>query len=268
AWIFGISQSGEPADTLGCIKRMRKRSLQTLALCTVEGSSIPRESDGVLLTHAGPEIGVASTKCYTAQLMALALLAIRLGTLKGTLSSQKAASLFGGLQEIPEKIQSVLYRHDAVARCAEAHHASRDFLFLARGADIATAYEGALKIKEVAYIHATGHAAGEMKHGPIALIDRKMPVVCIAPRTSSYEKMVSNVQEAAARGGQIIAVVNEGDQDLRDHAKHLLVLPETQEALTPLLTVVPLQLLAYYVAIKRGCDVDQPRNLAKSVTVE
>jgi glutamine---fructose-6-phosphate transaminase (isomerizing) len=264
---IGISQSGETADTLGCLKQLRGRALKVLSICNVTGSSIPRESDGVLYTHAGPEIGVASTKCYTAQLATLLLLALRLARLRGV-PREGLARLREELALVPGKMRAVLSRAEAVRAAAWKFADARDFLFLARGVNTATAFEGALKIKEIAYVHATGHPAGEMKHGPIALIDARMPVVCLLPASPTYEKMLSNVQEVRARGGRVIAVAEDGDEEAARQAEEVLRVPAAPEPLTPLLTALPLQLLAYFMAVKRGCDVDQPRNLAKSVTVE
>lgn len=266
--VLSITQSGETADTLLGLKKAKSKSLKTLSICNVLGSTIARESDGVIYTHAGPEIGVASTKAYTSQLFVLYLLALHLGNLKGTISTAKMNELLAGLSAIPEKMDEIINNHKEILDCAEKFYQAGDFLFLGRGINYPNALEGALKLKEISYIHSSGHPAGEMKHGPIALIDEKMPVLCIAPRGETYEKMVSNIQEVRARKGIVIAIASEGDTQIKRYADQVIYVPEAEEIFSPLLTALPLQLLAYYIAAKKGCDIDQPRNLAKSVTVE
>jgi glucosamine--fructose-6-phosphate aminotransferase (isomerizing) len=266
--VLAISQSGETADTLAAVKEARKRGARAFAICNVVGSAIARECEGTLYTHAGPEIGVASTKAFTTQLAALFLLAVRLGRLRGTLSAEVARAHLEALIRLPQQMEEVL-RHEAAVlpvarRCAQA----RDVLFLGRGSQFPVALEGALKLKEISYIHAEGYAAGEMKHGPIALIDEAMPVVVLAVREPSYEKTLGNMEEVRARGGQVIAIVAEGDAQAASLATMSLAVPEAPALLSPLLTILPLQFLAYHVADMKGTDVDQPRNLAKSVTVE
>jgi glucosamine--fructose-6-phosphate aminotransferase (isomerizing) len=266
--VLAISQSGETADTLAAVKEAKKRGARTFAICNVVGSAIPRECEGTLHTHAGPEIGVASTKAFTTQLAALFLLAVKLGRLRGTLSVEAARTHLEALARIPQQMDEVLRREPDVLpvarRCAQA----RDVLFLGRGTQFPVALEGALKLKEISYIHAEGYAAGEMKHGPIALIDESLPVVVLAVREPSYEKTLGNVEEVRARGGQVIAVVADGDAHAASLASMALTVPEAPALLSPLLTILPLQFLAYHVADLKGTDVDQPRNLAKSVTVE
>jgi glutamine---fructose-6-phosphate transaminase (isomerizing) len=266
--VLSITQSGETLDTLMGLRKGRECGYKTLSICNVLGSTIARESDGVIYTHAGPEIGVASTKAYTAQLTILFLLSLKWAQLKGTIDQERYMQLVNELKQVPEKMQQVIDHKYAIRKVAEKYFHARDFLFLARGINYPNAHEGALKIKEVAYIHATGHAAGEMKHGPIALIDKNMPIVAIAQKSAIYEKMVSNIQEVKARSGRVIAITTEGNSSLEAFADDILYVPETDELLSPLLTVLPLQYLAYYVAVLKGTDVDQPRNLAKSVTVE
>ncbi len=266
--VVGISQSGETADTLAAIKEAKARGARTLAISNVVESAIPRACDRVLYTHAGPEIGVASTKCFTAQLAALALLAIHMGRRNGGLPDQAAAQLTEQLVQIPSKMSEVLTGQGEMESQARRYRNARDFLFLGRGTSYPIALEGALKLKEISYIHAEGYAAGEMKHGPIALIDDGMPVVVVAPSGKGYDKVLSNLAEVCAREGQIIAVATHGDDKIREHAQDVMWIPDAHHLLQPLLTVLPLQLLAYSVAVARGNDVDQPRNLAKSVTVE
>jgi glucosamine--fructose-6-phosphate aminotransferase (isomerizing) len=266
--VLAISQSGETADTLAAVKEAKRRGARAFAICNVVGSAIPRECEGTLHTHAGPEIGVASTKAFTTQLAALFLLAVRLGRLRGTLSAEAARAQLEALARIPHQMDEVLRREAEVLpvarRCAQA----RDVLFLGRGSQFPVALEGALKLKEISYIHAEGYAAGEMKHGPIALIDEALPVVVLAVREPSYEKTLGNIEEVRARGGQVIAVVADGDAHAASLASVSLSVPEAPALLSPLLTILPLQFLAYHVADLKGTDVDQPRNLAKSVTVE
>jgi glucosamine--fructose-6-phosphate aminotransferase (isomerizing) len=266
--VVAISQSGETADTLAAVKEARARGARALAITNVVDSAIPRISDGALYTYAGPEIGVASTKCFTAQLAALSLLALHLGRRTGKLSSEAARAFARELHDIPAKIERVLAVMGDLKDVAQRSASVHDVLFLGRGVNYPIALEGALKLKEISYIHAEGYAAGEMKHGPIALIDDGIPVVVIAPHGPSYEKVLSNLAEVKARDGRIIAVATEGDKHLRSLSDVVLSIPEAPPLLQPLLTVVPLQILAYSVAVAKGNDVDQPRNLAKSVTVE
>lgn len=267
-YVMAISQSGETADTLAGLREAKAKFLRAISICNVMGSTIARESDGVIYTHAGPEIGVASTKAYTAQLLALYLLAFYIAKIKWLLNDEELAKKIGELRTIPAKIRKFLDSAQCIDILAKKFYKARDFLFLGRGVNYPSALEGALKLKEVSYIHATGHPAGEMKHGPIALIDEHMPVVCIIPKGSVYEKMLSNIEEVKARRGKVIAIANEGDERIKSIADHVVYIPETFEEFTPLLVAPPLQLLAYKIALLRGCDVDKPRNLAKSVTVE
>jgi glucosamine--fructose-6-phosphate aminotransferase (isomerizing) len=266
--VVGISQSGETADTLAAIKEARSRGARTLAICNVVDSAIPRACDLVLYTHAGPEIGVASTKCFSAQLAALALLAIHLGRRNGALAGVAATELVAELLHIPHKMSETLKDCGDLKKLASKYKHARDFLFLGRGTNYPIALEGALKLKEISYIHAEGYAAGEMKHGPIALIGDGLPVVVIAPRGKGYDKVLSNLAEVRAREGHVIAVATKGDTDILQHCQDVLWVPDAPSLLQPMLTVLPLQMLAYAVAVARGNDVDQPRNLAKSVTVE
>ena len=266
--VLAISQSGETADTLAAVKEAKRRGARAFAVCNVVGSAIPRECEGTLYTHAGPEIGVASTKAFTTQLAALFLLAVKLGRLRGTLSAEAARGHLEALARIPLQMDEVLRREPSVLPVARRCALARDVLFLGRGSQFPVALEGALKLKEISYIHAEGYAAGEMKHGPIALIDEALPVVVLAVREPSYEKTLGNVEEVRARGGQVIAVVADGDAHASSLASVALTVPEAPALLSPLLTILPLQLLAYHVADLKGTDVDQPRNLAKSVTVE
>jgi glutamine---fructose-6-phosphate transaminase (isomerizing) len=268
--VIAISQSGETADTLAAFKEAKARGARTLALCNVVGSALTRESALTVLTNAGPEIGVASTKAFTTQLAALYLIAVKLGRLRGTLDVARAQELLTQLTEVPKRVEEALQCEAAVKRIARSYQGAQDFLFLGRGPMYPVALEGALKLKEISYVHAEGYAGGEMKHGPIALIDEKLPVVVIAPREPRipYEKMLGNVEEVRARGGKVIAVVDEEDTLLPSVADDVIRVPATSALLAPIVTTVPLQLLAYHVADLRGNDVDQPRNLAKSVTVE
>jgi len=266
--LIPISQSGETADTLAALRVARERKARALAICNVVGSSVAREADAVLYTRAGIEIGVASTKAFTAQLAALSLLGIHLGLVHDRLSTSHARDLTSHLQHVPDALQTTLTRCDALPAVAQQFAACRDFLYLGRGIHFPVALEGALKLKEISYIHAEGYPAGEMKHGPIALIDEKMPVVVLTPLGRTYEKVLSNVEETRARRGQVIAIASDGDRELEGKVAHVLHLPYLSEYVAPLLETVPLQLLAYHLAVARGCDVDQPRNLAKSVTVE
>jgi len=265
--VVAVSQSGETADTLAAAKEARERGARILAVVNVQGSAIARMAHGTLYTHAGPEIGVASTKCFTAQLAALTMLAVHLGRSRGALSAEKAHALLTEFVQIPHKMRTALDGAKHVESVARSILHTRDALFLGRGLSSAIALEGALKLKEISYVHAEGYAGGEMKHGPLALVDREMPVVCLLPSDSTLEKMLSNVQEVRARDGNVIAVVDD-ERVGKDLATHTIKVPATVEALTPLLTILPLQLLSYYVADLRGTDVDQPRNLAKTVTVE
>ena len=266
-----ISQSGETADTLAAFREAKRRGALPIAICNVQGSMLTREAAGTLLTHAGPEIGVASTKAFTSQVIALALLALHLGRLRGTLSPDACRGLLQNLAKVPHLMEQALACEPAVEALARTVLKATDFLYLGRGINYPIALEGALKLKEISYVHAEGYPAGEMKHGPIALIDERMPVVALCPRGRVYEKMLSNVQEVKARGGRVIAIVEAGDEDARrvlDGSDALIEVPASEEIWSPLLMVIPLQLLAYHVALLGGRDVDQPRNLAKSVTVE
>jgi len=262
-----ISQSGETADTLAALREAKERGVVTVGICNVVGSTIARETDMGIYTHAGPEIGVASTKAFSAQLAVLALLTLRLGRLH-YLAPETACEIVRAMAELPEKVEKVLARADEIKTTAQLFEASHNCLYLGRGFNFPVALEGALKMKEISYIHAEGYPAAEMKHGPIALVDKNMPVVVMATRDRVYDKILSNIEEVKARGGRIIAVATEGDHEIQRFADRVLYVPETLDLLTPILTVVPLQLLAYYAAVARGCDVDCPRNLAKSVTVE
>ncbi len=263
-----ISQSGETADTLAALREAHGKGGKTLCICNVVDSSIARESDGVIYTHAGPEIGVASTKAFTTQLVALYLLALKLGRIRQTLTAADCQAKLAGLLALPRKLEETLELDAEIEELAREFVAARDFLYLGRGNLYPIALEGALKLKEISYIHAEGYPAGEMKHGPIALIDEDLPVVVLVPRNSTYEKVVSNMEEVCARGGQVIAVVSGDDNELADKVAALISVPKVDEDLLPIITSVPMQLLAYYVAVLKGTDVDQPRNLAKSVTVE
>ncbi len=266
--VIAISQSGETADTLAALELARERGATIFGVCNVVGSSIPRMTDAGVYTHAGPEIGVASTKAFTAQVTVLTLMALKMAIIRGTLSEERIHNILHELVGIPDKIKRVLDTDDKIKKIAEIYKDAPNCLYLGRGYQFPVALEGALKLKEISYIHAEGYPAAEMKHGPIALIDENMPVIVVAANKMHYEKVVSNIQEVKARKGKIIAIVNEGDTVIRDLADHIIEIPETDEVLSPLISVVPLQLLAYHIAVMRGCNVDQPRNLAKSVTVE
>ena len=266
--VIAITQSGETADTLGAVWEAKAQDAKVISICNVVGSSIARESHGVVYTNAGPEIGVASTKAFTTQLTVIYLLAILFGKRKGIISEGEAVKLINDLIEIPGKVEESLCREEEIEGIAEKLHKATNVLYLGRGKGFPIALEGALKLKEVSYIHAEGYPAAEMKHGPIALIDHNMPVVVLALAGRRYEKILGNIEEVKARGGIVIAVATEGDALIAHKADELIPIPKTSEALSPILAVVPLQLLAYYIAVKRGCHVDQPRNLAKSVTVE
>jgi glucosamine--fructose-6-phosphate aminotransferase (isomerizing) len=263
-----ISQSGETADTLAAARYVREHGSRVVAVCNIVGSSLAREADGVLFTRAGIEIGVAATKTFTAQLAAMLLLALKLGSVRGMMDEELRYRAMREIEVAPELMREVLLQRDKIRAVAQQFAQSRDFLYLGRGLDYPLALEGALKLKEISYIHAEGYAAGEMKHGPIALIDQEMPVVAIAPKGPTYEKMASNVEEVKARDGRVIAIVTEGDETIAAQADAVIFIPPAAPWIQPLLVALPLQLLAYYIAVERGCDVDQPRNLAKSVTVE
>ena len=266
--IILISQSGETADTLAAMREGKNKGARTLAICNAVESSLARDCDSVLYTHAGPEIGVASTKAFTSQVTALFLVALFLGRLRGTLSAEQACGLIQDLVRLPGLMEKVLALDADIERIAGVYADARNFLYLGRGINYPIALEGALKLKEISYIHAEGYPAGEMKHGPIALIDVEMPVVVIAPKGATYEKMMSNVEEVKARKGRTIALATEGDGEISAKVNHVMFVPKTNPLLTPILMVIPLQLFAYHVAVIKGTDVDQPRNLAKSVTVE
>jgi glucosamine--fructose-6-phosphate aminotransferase (isomerizing) len=266
--VIAVSQSGETADTLAAIELAKECRALIYGICNVIGSSIARASHAGSYTHAGPEIGVASTKAFSTQISILTLIALRIAQQKGTIPESKLRAILYELENIPKKIEEALKLDAQIKELAKIYKDAQNFLYLGRGYNFPVALEGALKLKEISYIHAEGYPAAEMKHGPIALIDEEMPVVFLATNQSAYEKIVSNVQEVKARKGKIIAVVNKGDTQIRALADHIIEVPETEEVLSPLITIVPLQLLAYHIAILRGCNVDQPRNLAKSVTVE
>jgi glucosamine--fructose-6-phosphate aminotransferase (isomerizing) len=267
-----ITQSGETADTLAALREAKRHGARSIAICNVVGSMATRETEGTVYTHAGPEIGVASTKAFTSQLVALYLLAMRLGQVRGVLSTDASRAHVDGLLQLPSLLEQTLKLGPEIEEVAARFHTRTDFLYLGRGINYPIALEGALKLKEISYIHAEGYPAGEMKHGPIALIDERMPVVTIAPRDHVFEKMIGNMQEVKARGGSVIALTTTGDSKLSQilDAKqdYIIQIPQAPELLTPVVMVLPMQLLAYYIAVRRGCDVDQPRNLAKSVTVE
>lgn len=266
--VIAISQSGETADTLAAIELAKSKGATIIGVCNVVGSSIARATHAGSYTHAGPEIGVASTKAFTAQVTVLTLMALRVAYRKGTISSSRFHQLISELEAIPAKIERVLLKNDKIKFIADIYKNVSNALYLGRGYSFPVALEGALKLKEISYIHAEGYPAAEMKHGPIALIDEEMPVFVIATKGTSYEKVVSNIQEVKARKGKIIAIVTEGDTQVKEMADYTIEIPETDEILVPLVSVVPLQLLSYHIAVMRGCNVDQPRNLAKSVTVE
>jgi len=265
--VVAISQSGETADTLAAVKEAKKRGATVLGICNVVGSTIARETHGGVYIHAGPEIGVASTKAFTGQVAVLAILTLTLARLRG-LPDAPARALVHGLKEIPAQMDLILHRSEAIQEIAHQYARHGNFLYLGRGYNFPVALEGALKLKEISYIHAEGYPAAEMKHGPIALIDENMPVVFLCTRDGAYEKILSNMAEVRARHGRIIAIATDDDESIASRADHVIRIPPTIDALVPLLSVVPLQLLAYFIAVARGCDVDQPRNLAKSVTVE
>ncbi|MCR1025515.1 glutamine--fructose-6-phosphate transaminase (isomerizing) [Cellulophaga sp. HaHa_2_95] len=266
--LIAISQSGETADTLAAIKLAKEKGAFVFGVCNVVGSTISRETDAGAYTHAGPEIGVASTKAFTTQITVLSLIALKLAKEKGVLSKSKYHEFLTELENIPSKVEKALLSNELIEKVAEVYKDATNCLYLGRGYNFPVALEGALKLKEISYIHAEGYPAAEMKHGPIALIDEHMPVFVIATKRGHYEKVVSNIQEIKSRKGKIIAIVTEGDEAVKELADHVIEVPETFESLTPLLTTIPLQLLSYHIALMRGCNVDQPRNLAKSVTVE
>ena len=264
---LAISQSGETIDTLAAMHEARRCGATVLGICNVVGSTIARESEGGVYIHAGPEIGLASTKAFTAQVMALMLLALKLGRQRG-LSLERGRKLVADLEQLPDRVRVVLDQSSKIRRLAEMFADRQNFLYLSRGVNFPVALEGALKLKEISYIHAEGYPAAEMKHGPIALIDESMPVVFIAVNGVTYDKVISNIEEVRTRKGKIIAVVSEGDEVIRRYTDHIIEIPRTDQYISPILTVIPLQLLAYHIAVLRGCNIDQPRNLAKSVTVE
>jgi glutamine---fructose-6-phosphate transaminase (isomerizing) len=263
-----ISQSGETADTIAALREAKRRGALTLGICNVVGSTLSRETDAGVFTHAGPEIGVASTKAFTAQVVVLTLMALALGRKRGTLAPERANALIEELARIPEKIEAILAQESAIKALADRFTYAPNFLYLGRSFNFPVALEGALKLKEISYIHAEGYPAAEMKHGPIALIDRLMPVVVLATTSHTSEKMISNIEEVRARNGRVIAITTPDQHEVKRLAEFVVEIPATDDALAPLLAVIPLQLLAYHIAVNRGCDVDQPRNLAKSVTVE
>ena len=266
--VIAISQSGETADTLAAVELAKQNGAFIFGICNVVGSSIPRNTHSGCYTHVGPEIGVASTKAFTAQVTVLTMLALLLGKEKGTLSEENYLRLINELSLIPDKISQILKKSQTIAEFAKTFTYASNFIYLGRGYNFPVALEGALKLKEISYIHAEGYPAAEMKHGPIALISQEMPVVVIATNSSTYEKVISNIQEIKARKGKIISIITEGDEIVKNLSDYSISIPEADECLSPLLSVIPLQLLAYHIAVVKGCDVDQPRNLAKSVTVE
>jgi len=266
--VMAISQSGETADTLACIREAKSKFFPVLSLVNVKNSTMDRESDGVIYSHAGQEVGVASTKNFVAQLTCIFLFTLYLAQLRGTLQETELQKMLEQLCRLPEYLTQILDQRDTIVRIAEKYAQSREFLFIGRGLNYPSALEGALKLKEISYIHATGYAAGELKHGPIALIDEHLPIVCISPESETYEKMVSNIQEVKARKGKTIIIATEGNKELLSFADDIIFIPKIIEELSPILVAIPLQILAYEIAIRLGCDVDQPRNLAKSVTVE
>lgn len=265
--VISISQSGETADTLAAIREARQRGSKVFGICNVVGSTIARETDAGIYLHAGPEIGVASTKAFTSQVMVMALMTLLLARMRN-MSHAKGREFAFALNELPDKVERVLQKNSAIREIADEFYQATNFLYLGRGYNFPVALEGALKLKEISYIHAEGYPAAEMKHGPIALIDRDMPVVFIATQDAIYDKVISNIEEVRARGGRVIAVATEGDREIARRADRVIYVPQTLDCLNPLVTIIPLQLLAYHIAVLRGCDVDQPRNLAKSVTVE
>jgi len=267
-FVIAISQSGETADTLAALEMAKSKGATIFGICNVVGSSIPRMTDAGAYTHAGPEIGVASTKAFTAQVTALILMSLSIGQKRGTISTQRMREMLIELETIPQKVEKILESNDYIKGIAEKYKDTTNALYLGRGYGFPVALEGALKLKEISYIHAEGYPAAEMKHGPIALIDEEMPVVVIATQHSNYEKVISNIQEVRARKGKVIAIATKGDDHIKEHADYVIYIPACEESMLPLLATVPLQLLSYHIAVMRGCNVDQPRNLAKSVTVE
>jgi glucosamine--fructose-6-phosphate aminotransferase (isomerizing) len=265
--LYAISQSGETADTLAALEEAQRRGATALGICNVVGSTIARKTDGGVYIHAGPEIGVASTKAFTSQIMVLALISLLMGRMR-TVSVEKGRKIIDAIEKIPEQVEKIFKLDDKIKEIASQFYNRKNFLFLGRGYNFPVALEGALKLKEISYIHAEGYAAAEMKHGPIALIDEDMPVVFIAIRDAVFEKVLSNIEEVKSRKGVVIAITTEGDEEIKSKLNYCIPVPDTIDLLTPLLTVIPLQLLAYHIAVMRGCDVDKPRNLAKSVTVE
>jgi glucosamine--fructose-6-phosphate aminotransferase (isomerizing) len=266
--VIVISQSGETADTLAALREAKSKGATVLGVVNVVGSTIARETDAGVYLHTGPEIGVASTKAFTGQVTVLTMMAIQLALYRETITANKADELIKALSQIPTKVQEILDQHEEIERISQLFTYAPNFLYLGRSYNFPVALEGALKLKEISYIHAEGYPAAEMKHGPIALIDEMMPVVIISATNHTNEKMVSNVEEVRARKGRIIAVVNSSHEEVKNLAEFVVEIPTTMDELSPLLSVIPLQLLSYYIALNRGCDVDQPRNLAKSVTVE
>jgi len=263
-----ISQSGETADTLAALKLAKEKQCRTLGIVNVIGSTIARETDAGVYIHAGPEIGVASTKAFTSQVMALTLIALAFGRARQVLDRAEGLELASEIMAIPEKVGKILNNSSRIAEIAKEFTYARNFLYLGRGVNFPVALEGALKLKEISYIHAEGYPAAEMKHGPIALIDEMMPIAVIAVKGAAYDKVMSNIQEVKARNGRILAIATEGDTDIESVSDWVISVPETSDMLIPLLSVIPFQLLSYHIAVARGCDVDKPRNLAKSVTVE
>jgi len=261
------SQSGETADTLAALREAKRKGATVLGICNVVGSSIARETDSGIYTHAGPEIGVASTKAFTSQVTVLALITLMLARQRD-MSMEKGLQIIDALMKLPQQIEKQLQEDKAIKEIAELYAEKNNFLYLGRGINFPVALEGALKLKEISYIHAEGYPAAEMKHGPIALIDENMPVVVIAQQDQVYNKVLSNIQEVKARNGRVIALATEGDKEIKQLANHVIYLPKVPYVLMPIVSIIPLQLLAYHIAVLRGCDVDQPRNLAKSVTVE
>jgi glucosamine--fructose-6-phosphate aminotransferase (isomerizing) len=266
--VIGISQSGETADTLAAMREAKRRGARVISICNVMASSITRETEGVIYTHAGPEIGVASTKAFTCQLVVLYLASLYLARIRRCLSEAIMRQDIADLKKMPSLIKDILKRHSEIEKLSGIFYKKNNFLYLGRGEGYAVALEGALKLKEVSYIHAEGYPAAEMKHGPIALIDRNMPVVVLALKGRRYDKILGNISEIKARSGIVIALASSGDKKIKDKVDHTIYIPRTNEMLSAILAAIPLQLLAYYIAIKRRCNVDQPRNLAKSVTVE
>ena len=265
--VFAISQSGETADTLAAMREAKKKGATVLGICNVVGSTIARDTDGGVYIHAGPEIGVASTKAFSSQIMVLSLISLLLARMRN-MPLERGREIIKHLQEIPQKVEEALKKEDEVKKIAQLYHQKNNFLYLGRGINFPVALEGALKLKEISYIHAEGYPAAEMKHGPIALIDENMPVVVLAIKDAVYDKVLSNIEELKARKARVIAIATEGDCEISKKVEHVIYIPKTLDMLTPLLSIIPLQLLAYHMAVLRGCNVDQPRNLAKSVTVE